>query len=136
MCTVEHSYAAQNHSLIKELNLCVKSFLLPLLQSRLSAWPLARKPLKKLAKPLTQWLLTLKRMLKLLPTRLLKLLTRPLKLPLTLLKPLKALLTKQPLPRKMLPSNFSERIDFSIFGRAVPQGAALFVCAPPVGRRD
>ena len=112
MCAVRHSQVPQNHSLIKELKLCVRSFLLPLSLLRLWASLLAVKPLTRLAKPPTQWLLTPKQtltpLLKLLP----KPLTRPLKLLPKLLTLLKALLKKQPLTQKLLPSNRTAKSIF------------------------
>ena len=119
-----------NHSLFKDLNLCVSSFSLLPLPAPLSRSPLARKALRKkppklltplLPTPKPTWkllpkLLTLP--LTLLPTRLLKLLTRLPKL-LTLLA---TLLPKLP---KLLLSNLALQRK----GRAVPRGAALSFCA-------
>jgi len=103
--------------------------LLPLLQFRLWASLLARKPLTKLAKPLTRWLLTPKQMLTPLLMRPLKLLIRPLTPLLKQLTPLKALLKKLLLTRKKLPNNLSAESIFRFSeGRCRKVPPFSFVC--------
>ncbi len=106
VCGVTFGHA-QNHSLIKDLKLCVRSFLPLQSLLRLLAWLLARKPLTKLVKLQTQWLQTLKQTQKQLKKLLVKLQTQLLKLLLTLLKLLKAQLKKLLLTQKKLLSNLT-----------------------------
>lgn len=126
----------QYHSLIKELNLCVKSLFSPPLRLLLFRSLLARKaPRTPLAKPLIRLLPTWKPTLKPLATPLTPLLlTLPTLLTKLLLRLTRPLLTSKrpcrtkPKKKHRLTNSLASILRIES-GRAVPEGAALFVCA-------